>query len=151
MSGCYVPLLSNPDLPTCQFLFGVIGIFLSACWTIWHLFFYFKSPMAYQQDSSFFHHQFYQSIINQQSLPDCILEAFCSHWNCCSLPHLLPNIDSHPSPSSLSSAIAHLHLFQNSHVFHCILECTSLTLDVYNLGVLAGLISFKSDFFYYVK
>ncbi len=83
-------------------------------------------------------HQSYHSIINHLSLPDYILDAFCSHWDICALPHLLHELDSHQSPSSLSSAIACLHLFQISPQLHCILECISHTPDgillVYNLG-----------------
>ncbi len=62
---------------------------------------------------------------NQQSLPDYLGDVFCSHWDFCLLPHLLKNLDSHQNPSSLSSAIACLNLFQSSPSFHCTFECTS--------------------------
>ncbi len=110
--------------------------------------------MNFQQDSSY-HHQSFQSIINQQSLPTYLLDAFCNHWDFCSLPRLLQHLDSHQSPSTISSAIQRLNLFQSSPDFHRILECTSHTPDdtllVYDLGASAGLTPFKSDFFDYVK
>ncbi len=101
----------------------------------------FKSPMTQQS---------YQSIFNQQSLPSYLLDSFCSNWDFCALPCLLHDIDSHQSPTSLSSAVAHLNLFQSSWQLH-LLECTSHTPDdtllVYDLGASAGFTLFKSDFF----
>ncbi len=65
------------------------------------------------------------------------------------------DLDSHLSPSSLSSAIACLNPCQSSPQLHCILECTSHTPDdtllVYDLGASAGLTLFKSYFFDYVQ
>ncbi len=42
--------------------------------------FHIKSLMNYQQESSY-HHQSFQSIINQQSLPTYLLKTFCIHWD----------------------------------------------------------------------
>ncbi len=69
--------------------------------------FYFISNHQWNSNKILYHHQSYQSIINQQSL-----DIFCRHWDFCALTHLLHNLDSHQSPSSLSSAIALLNLFQ---------------------------------------
>ena len=153
MSGCYVPCLPNPDSPFLT-LFGFIGFIFCVCWIIWRLLFNFKSPLQYQQESPY-HHQSYQSIINQQSLPTYLLDAFCNHGDFCSLLRLLQNLDSHQSPSTISSAIQRLNLFRSSTDFHRILECTLHTPDdtllVYDLGASAGLTPFKSDFFDYVK
>ncbi len=77
MSSSYAPFLANPDVPSFH-LFGFIRMIPSS-WIVWHLLFYFKPPMTYQQDSSFSHHQSFQSIINLQSLPDYILDSSCSH------------------------------------------------------------------------
>ncbi len=111
--------------------------------------------MIHQLDSLLNHHQSYQFIINQQSLPSYLLNTFCSDWDFCSLPHLLPDLDSQQNQSSLSSNIVHLNLFHSSPAFHCTLENTSHTLDdtlfVYDLGASADLTSFKSDFSDYDK
>ncbi len=117
---------------------------------------YFLSPWIsfqitneVQHDSSLYHHQTYQSI------PDYLLEAFCSHWNFCALPCLMHDFDFHHNSSSLSSDIVCLNLFQRSPQLHCILQCTPQNPDdillVYDPGVSAGLTPFKSDFFDYVK
>ncbi len=110
--------------------------------------------MNYHQQSPY-HHQPFQSIINKQSLPTYLLDAFCNHWDFCSLQRFLQPLDLHQSPSTISSAIQHLNLFRSSTNFHRILECTSHTLDdtllVYDLGASAGLTPFKSAFFDYVK
>ncbi len=122
MSGYCVLCLPNPDLPSFQNLFGVIGIFLCVYSIVWCLLFYFKSPNKFQQNSSFYHLQSYRSIINQQSLPEYLLDAFNSHWDLCALPHLLQDHDSHQSPSNILLAIAYLHLFQRSPSYPCVLE-----------------------------
>ncbi len=149
MSGCNVRLFLYPDLPSFLNLFGAIRILLYASCVVYHHLLSFKSPIKFQQDSSLHHHQSHQSIINQLSLPDF------SHWDFCALQCLLYDLDSHQSPSSLSSAIACLNLFLSSPQHHCILECTSHTPDetllVYNLVASAGLTPFKSDFLDYVK
>ena len=154
MSACYLPCLPNPDPPSFLTLVGFIGIIFSALLIIMRLLFHIKQPMNYHQQSPH-HHQSFQSIINQQSLPTYLLDVFCTHWDFCSLPRLLQHLDSHQSSSTISSAIQHLNLFQSSPNFHCILECTSHTPDdtllVYDLGASAGLTLFKSDFFDYVK
>ncbi len=90
--------------------FSLFGIIFCTCWIILRLLFHIKSPMNYQQESSY-HHQPFQSIIKQQSLPTYLLDAFCNHGDFCSLPYLLQNLDSHQSPSSISSALQHLNLF----------------------------------------
>ncbi len=79
MSGCYVPCLPNPDQPSFLTLFGFIGIIFCSCFIILCLLFHFKSPMNYRQESPY-HHQSYQSIINQQSLPVYLLDPFCMKW-----------------------------------------------------------------------
>ncbi len=110
--------------------------------------------MNYHQQSPY-HHQPFQSIINQQSLPTYLLDAFCNHWDFCSLLHLLQCLDSHQRPSTISSAIQHSNLFQSSPNFHCILECISHTpgdtLLVYDLGDSVDLTLFQCDFFNHVK
>ncbi len=110
--------------------------------------------MNYHQQSPY-HHQPFQSIINQQSLLTYLLDTFCNHWDFCSLPRFRQHLDSHQSPSTISSAIQRLNLFQSSPDFHLILECTSRTPDdtllVYDIGASTGLTPFKSDFFDYVK
>ncbi len=154
MSGGSVPCLPNPDQPFFLTLVGFIGIIFCACLIILRLLFHIKQPMTYHQQSPY-HHKPFQSIINQQLLPSYLLYTFCNHWDFCSLPCLLQHLDSHQSPTSISSAIQCLNLFQSSLDFHCILECTSHTLDefllVYNLGASASLTLFKSVFFDYVK
>ncbi len=97
-----VPCLPNPD----SFLtfVGFIGLIFSALFIIMRLLFHIKQPMNYHQQSPY-HHQPFQSIINQQSLPTYLLDAFCNHWDFCSLPRLLQHLDSHQSPSTISSAI----------------------------------------------
>ncbi len=106
MSGCYVLCLPNPD-PSFLYLFDFLGIFLCACWIVWHLWFYSKSPKIYQQNSSFHFHQPYQSIINQQWLHDYFLDSFCSLWDFFSLPCLLQDFDSHESWMSIFTLICH--------------------------------------------
>ncbi len=155
MSGCYVPCLPNPDPTSFLTLLGFIGIMFFTCWIIWCLQLHFKPSMTYQLDSSFYHHQSYQSIITKQSLPDYLLDTFCSHLDFCLLSHLLQYFDSHQSPSSFPSAIAHLNFFQSSSIIlHHILECTSHTPNdtilVYDHGAFSGLTLFKSDFSDYV-
>ncbi len=66
---------------------------------------------------SSYHHQSYQSIINQLPLPYYLLDAFSSHWDFCSLPHLMQDLDSHQSPSSLSTVITHLNLSKTHTIF----------------------------------
>ncbi len=148
MSACYLPCLPNPDQPFFLTLIGFIGIILCAFLSFLCLLFHIKQPINYQQKSPY-HHQPFQSIINQQSLPTYLLDAFCSHWDFCSLLHLLQHLDSHQSASTISSAIQRLNLFQSSPDFHCMIECTyhtpDATLLVYNLGASAGLTPFKSD------
>ena len=116
MSGCYVPCLPNPDPPSFLTLVGFIGIIFCALLIIMRLLFHIKSPVNYHQQSPY-HHQPFQSIINQQSLPIYLLDAFCNHWDFCSLPRLLQHLDSHQNPSSISSAIQRLNLFQSSPDF----------------------------------
>ena len=128
MSGCYVPCLPNPDQPSFLTLVGFIGIIFSALLIILRPLFHIKQPMNYHKQSPY-HHQSFQSIINQQSLPTYLLDTFCNHWDFCLLPHLLQHLDSHQSPSTISSAIQCLNLFQSSPKFHHILECTSHTPD----------------------
>ncbi len=125
ISGYYMPVLPNLDPPS--FLtthFGFIGIILCTCWIIWCILFHFNTPMTYQQDSSY-HHQSFQSIINHQSLPTYLLDAFCNNLDFCLLLHLLQHLDSYQSPLTISSAIQCLNLFQSSPNFHCIFEFTS--------------------------
>ncbi len=154
MSGCYVPCLPNPDSSSFLPLVGFIGIIFGALLIIMRLLFHIKQPMNYHQQSPY-HHQPFQSIINQQSLPTYLLDAFCNHWDFCSLPRLLQHLDSHQSQSTISSTIQCMNLFWSSPHFHCILEYTSHSLDdtilVYDLGASAGLILFKPGFFNYVK
>ncbi len=154
MSGCYVPCLPNPNPPSFLTFVGFIGIIFCPFLIIMRLLFHIKQPMNYHQQSTY-HHQRFQFIINQQSLPTYLLDAFCNHWDFCLLPRLLQHLDSHQSPSTISFAIQHLNLFQSLPNFHHILECTSHTpgdtLLVNDLGASAGLTPFKSDFFDYVK
>ncbi len=123
-----VPCLPNPEQLSFLTFVGFIEIFLSAFWIILRLSFHIKQPMNYHKQSPY-HHQPFQSIINQQSLPTYLLDAFCNHWDFCSLLCLLQHLDSHQSPSTISSAIHCLNLFQSSPNFHRILECTSHTPD----------------------
>ncbi len=68
------------------------------------------------------------TITNQQSLPDYLLGAFCSHWDFCSLPHLLQNLNSHQIPSSLQSALICQNFFQSlpNSIISCNLLLTPL-------------------------
>ncbi len=95
------------------------------------------------------------NLINLSSTNNHFLTTLCSHWDFSTLPCLLHDLDSHQSPSSLSSAIACLNIFKSSPQLHCIVECTFHTQDdillVYDLGVSADLSPFKSDLFDYVK
>ena len=116
MSGCYVPCLPNPDPPSFLTLVLFIGIIFCACLIILRLLSHIKSPMNYHKLSPYHHHSF-QSIINQQSLPTYLLDAFCNHWDFCSLPHLLQHLDSHQSPSTISSAIQCLISFEARLIF----------------------------------
>ncbi len=83
------------------------------------------------------------NFINQQLSLNYLLDAFCSHWDFCSSPHLQQDLVFNHGSSSLSSPIPLL------------MECTYHTPDdtvlVYDLCAAAGLTPFKSDFFDYDK
>ncbi len=120
ISGCYVSCLPNPDPPSFLTLVGFIGITFCTFWIIWCLFFHFNPLINHQQKSSY-HHQPFQSFINQQSLPTYLLDAFYNHWYSCLLP-CLQHLDSHQSPPTISYVIQCLNLFQSSPDFHHIFE-----------------------------
>ncbi len=137
MSGCYVPGLPNPDqlsflvpcltnqeqpsflVPCPQnpdqlsflTLVGFIGIIFSTLLIIMRLLLHIKQPMNYHQQSPY-HHQPFQSIINQQSLPTYLLDTFCYHWDFCSLPRLLQHLDFHQILTNITSAIQCLNLLK---------------------------------------
>ncbi len=55
-------------------------------------FYLFSSHQWRCKKHSSFSHQYFQPIINQQSIPSYILDAFCGNNNFCSFPHLLQNL-----------------------------------------------------------
>ncbi len=77
--------------------------------------FYFISSHQWTTNKIHLFHQSYQSIINQLSLPDFLLDVFCSHWDFCELWWLLEKLDSHQSSSSISS-VWHAWISSRAHL-----------------------------------
>ncbi len=157
MSGCYLSCMPYPDLLSFLNLFVVIVAFLCAVCLLCCLALSCLFQITNEDPTRFFClPSSILSICHQPNIITWLPSWFpLSCWDFCLLPCLLQNLDSHQSPSSLSSAVACLNLFQSSPNLHCILECPSHTLDdtllVYDLGATSGLAWFKSDFFEYVK